>query len=186
MCCKPKYRVNIFHHFIFVFFLYFSYHSSCRKDQFTVVILKFGTQDFTDPGLLNIRQTLTSLSLWFCLHKCFLRKIWNHRPADLMSSVLLSTIHLNVKSCTKKIFPYCAICYTVQCKFADHVLKSLQHEVFTLCSLYSVMHLTFRLTSDCASSLSWCGNFKSTPPVWMSIELPNIALQQKLKKQKIK
>ena len=24
------------YHFIFVFFLYFFYHSSCRKDQFTV------------------------------------------------------------------------------------------------------------------------------------------------------
>ena len=117
LCCKPKYRANIFHHFIFVFFLYFSHHSSCRKDQFTVVILKFGTQDFTDPDLLNIRLTFTSLSLWFCLHKSFLCNIWNHRPADLMFSVLLSTIHLNVKSCTKKIFPYCGICYAVQCKF---------------------------------------------------------------------
>ena len=32
------------------------YHFSCRKDQFTVLSLKFGTQDFT----------LTGLSLWFC------------------------------------------------------------------------------------------------------------------------
>ena len=39
----------IIHHLIFVFFLYFFYHSSCRKDQFTVSNLKFGTQDFTDP-----------------------------------------------------------------------------------------------------------------------------------------
>ena len=40
-------RANIMiHHFIFVFFLYFFYHSSCRKDQFTVLSLKFGTQDF--------------------------------------------------------------------------------------------------------------------------------------------
>ena len=41
LCCKPKYRANIIHHFIFVFFLYFFYHSSCRKDQFTVLSLKF-------------------------------------------------------------------------------------------------------------------------------------------------
>ena len=47
------YRANIIRHFIFVFFLYFFYHSSCRKDQFTVFISKFGTQDFTDPSLLN-------------------------------------------------------------------------------------------------------------------------------------
>ena len=33
-------------HFIFVLFLYFFQHSSCRKDQFNVLILKFGTQDF--------------------------------------------------------------------------------------------------------------------------------------------
>ena len=40
-------RANIMiHHFIFVFFLYFFYHSSCRKDQFIVLSLKFGTQDF--------------------------------------------------------------------------------------------------------------------------------------------
>ena len=29
----------------------------------TVIILKFGIQDFTDPGLLKIRLTLTGLSL---------------------------------------------------------------------------------------------------------------------------
>ena len=70
LCCEPKYRANIIHHFIFVFFLYFFNHSSCRKDQFTVLSLKFGTQDFTDPGLLKIRRTLTGLWLWFCIHKC--------------------------------------------------------------------------------------------------------------------
>ena len=63
------------HHFIFificVFFIYFFYHSSCRKEQFTDLILKFGTQDFTDPGLLKILLTLTGLSLWFCLYKYF-------------------------------------------------------------------------------------------------------------------
>ena len=64
----PKER-HVIQHFIFVFFIYFLYHSSCRKDQFTVLNLKFGTQDFTDPGLLKIRWTLTGLSLWFCLHK---------------------------------------------------------------------------------------------------------------------
>ena len=29
---------------------------------FTVIILKFGIQDFTDPGVLKIRRTLTGLS----------------------------------------------------------------------------------------------------------------------------
>ena len=43
------------------------------KDHLTVLILKFGTQDFTYPGLLKIpvRLTLIGLSLWFCLLKCF-------------------------------------------------------------------------------------------------------------------
>ena len=63
------------HHFIFificVFFICFFYHSSCRKEQFTDLILKFGTQDFTNPGLLKILLTLTGLPLWFCLHKYF-------------------------------------------------------------------------------------------------------------------
>ena len=58
--------------FIVVFFIYFSYHSFYDKDQFTVLILKFDIEDFTDPGLLKSRLTLTGLSLWFCLHKCFL------------------------------------------------------------------------------------------------------------------
>ena len=37
LCCKLKYRANIIHRYIFVFFLYFFYHSSCRKDQFNVL-----------------------------------------------------------------------------------------------------------------------------------------------------
>ena len=39
--------------------------SSCHKDQFTVVGLKFGTQNFIYPRLLKIRRTLTGLSSWF-------------------------------------------------------------------------------------------------------------------------
>ena len=58
--------------FIVVFFIYFSYHSFYDKDQFTVLILKLGIEDFTDPVLLKIRLTLTGSSLLFCLHKCFL------------------------------------------------------------------------------------------------------------------
>ena len=45
---KNKVVKYIIRHFIFVFFIYFFYHSSCRKDHFTVLNLKFGTQDFTD------------------------------------------------------------------------------------------------------------------------------------------
>ena len=41
LCCEPKYRANIIHHFIFVFYLHYFYHFSCRKDQFTVLSLKF-------------------------------------------------------------------------------------------------------------------------------------------------
>ena len=41
LCCKLKYRANIIHHFIFVFFIYFFYHSSCRKDQFNVLNSRF-------------------------------------------------------------------------------------------------------------------------------------------------
>ena len=33
-------------------------------DQFTLLILKFDIEDFTDPGLLKIQLTLTDLSLW--------------------------------------------------------------------------------------------------------------------------
>ena len=64
LCCKPKYRADIIHHFILVCCLHFFYLFSCRKDQFTVLILKFDIEDFTDPGLLKIQLTLTGLSLW--------------------------------------------------------------------------------------------------------------------------
>ena len=38
---EHKYQANIIHHASFVFFHYFSYrHFSCRKDRFTVIILK--------------------------------------------------------------------------------------------------------------------------------------------------
>ena len=84
LCCKQKYRANIIHHFIFVLFHYFFYHSSRPKDQFTILSLKFVTQDFTDPGLLKIRRTLTGLSLWFCLHKCRWEKPLG-RPLGIVS-----------------------------------------------------------------------------------------------------
>ena len=38
------------------------------------LILKFGIEDFTDPGLLKIRLTFAGLSMWFCLQKCFLHR----------------------------------------------------------------------------------------------------------------
>ena len=41
---KKKIKMeNTIHHFCFVFFLFFFYHSSCRKYQFTVIILIFKT-----------------------------------------------------------------------------------------------------------------------------------------------
>ena len=44
---KKVVNYNIFLFYLLIFF----HHSSCRKDQFTALILKFGTQDFTpaDP-----------------------------------------------------------------------------------------------------------------------------------------
>ena len=52
-CCKPKYRANIIYRLIFVLFIHCFYHCSCRNDQFTVLIFKFGTDVVTDPGLLK-------------------------------------------------------------------------------------------------------------------------------------
>ena len=65
-----KYRANIIHHFIFVFFLYFSYHSSCRKDQFTALILKFGTTNETVLGMLWLILVFTKL-------RCKLGQNWS-------------------------------------------------------------------------------------------------------------
>ena len=56
VCIKLQLYYNIIHHFIFVFFLYFFYHSSCRKDQFTVLSLKFGSI------VLDYEQSLFFLS----------------------------------------------------------------------------------------------------------------------------
>ena len=44
----------------------FSITLPADQDQFTVFNLKFG----------KIRRTLTGLSLWFCLHKCFLQELF--------------------------------------------------------------------------------------------------------------
>ena len=74
MCCKPKYRANIIDHFInflFSFEIFFN-HYSCGKDQIIVLSLKFGFQDFTDPGLpKDPAESDWFVVLVFCLHKCF-------------------------------------------------------------------------------------------------------------------
>ena len=36
--------------FCVCFFIYIFYHFPCRKDQFTPLILKFGIEDFINPG----------------------------------------------------------------------------------------------------------------------------------------
>ena len=64
---KRTVRTTLFLFSVFIF----CRHSSCRKDQFTVLFLKFGVEDFIDPGLLKIRRILTGLSLRFCLYKRF-------------------------------------------------------------------------------------------------------------------
>jgi len=64
---KKTVRTTLFLFSVFIF----CRHSSCRNDQFTVLFLKFGVEDFIDPGLLKIRRILTGLSFWFCLHKRF-------------------------------------------------------------------------------------------------------------------
>ena len=46
---KNKVVNYIIHNCIFVFFIYFFYHSSCRKDQFTVLNLKFTMYLFVNP-----------------------------------------------------------------------------------------------------------------------------------------
>ena len=58
LCCKPKYWANIIHHFIFVFFLYFSITLPAVRIISDCLILKFGTANFTDPGALKIWPTL--------------------------------------------------------------------------------------------------------------------------------
>ena len=80
---SPRERLrNRIRHFIFVSFLYFFYHSSCRKDQFTLLNqLKFCIEDFTDPGPLNWSGWPSMVCrCGFCLHKCF----WEMIPTDVL------------------------------------------------------------------------------------------------------
>ena len=64
------YRANIIHHFILLS-SFFTVSITLPAVRISAVLnLKSGSQDFTDPGLLKIRRTLTGLSLWFCFHKC--------------------------------------------------------------------------------------------------------------------
>ena len=78
LCCKLKYRANIIHNFIFVFFLYFFHHSFCRKDQFIVLIFKFGTQDFTDPANPHWFVVEVLLSRMFLIQKSALALFQKH------------------------------------------------------------------------------------------------------------
>ena len=41
-------EANIIHLLLLFSFFIFSYHSSCRNDQFIALILKFGIEDFTE------------------------------------------------------------------------------------------------------------------------------------------
>ena len=88
VCIKLQLYYNIIHHFIFVFFLYFFYHSSCRKDQFTVLSLKFGSivldyeqsLFFLSPSS-KTRETLKWPSSWLKVRD------WRSRAAALVFPV---------------------------------------------------------------------------------------------------
>ena len=64
-------ETNTIHQIIFLFFLVFFHHSSCRKDQFTVLILKLGLKIL----LNNVYSRDPDDPHWFVvvvlLHKCF-------------------------------------------------------------------------------------------------------------------
>ena len=66
--------------------------------------LNFGTQDFTDPGLLKILRTLTGLS-WFCLHKCFWAIIRYHRLSP--SNIALRISMFNCKFFVRPLVDDC-------------------------------------------------------------------------------
>ena len=53
---------NIIQHFIFVFFLYFFYHFSCLKDQFTVLSLKFIKREST-VNIIPVQKNVLSIAL---------------------------------------------------------------------------------------------------------------------------
>ena len=76
LCCKPKYRANIIHHFIFVFFLYIFYHSSCCKDQFTVLNLKFGSSFSLHLRCFDKFHLSLCPQLWWVSSQGFERKAW--------------------------------------------------------------------------------------------------------------
>ena len=79
-CCKPKYGSNIIYHFIFVFFVYFPPHSSCLKDQFTVLNLKCGIpSDMGFPGRGRVSRLGEHISL----------VIWVSRLGEHISLVIL-------------------------------------------------------------------------------------------------
>ena len=84
-----RHELQICHHFIFVLFLYFflslflPYKGLVSTVK--VLILKFGIEDFIDPGLLKIRLTLiTGLSLRFCLHKCLGTLTWSEHATPIL------------------------------------------------------------------------------------------------------
>ena len=58
---KPKYRGNIIHHLIFVFVIFSITLPAVIKDQFTVLIIKFVIEDFTDSDSSSSWKSFRSI-----------------------------------------------------------------------------------------------------------------------------
>ena len=78
---KRTVRTTLFLFSVFIF----CRHSSCRKDQFTVLFLKFGVEDFIDPGLLKIWAQL--FKRWITLSTRWITIEW------IVQSVFVILVH---------------------------------------------------------------------------------------------
>ena len=71
---KKENKNNVVNYTLFLFFFFIFSNNSCRKDHFSVLILKFGKFYYLlliQVLLLKIRRTLTGLSLWFAFTSVF-------------------------------------------------------------------------------------------------------------------
>ena len=119
MCCKPKYRANMIHHIIFASFLYFFYHSSCRKagdkDQFTFILLHEKSLRFD----------------WLSIEQWYFSLIWNTCIVKITKLLRVVVWTNNSMICTWYWHWYHSRCFKIVSNFTRLTAREITHQTIS-------------------------------------------------------
>ena len=114
--CKPKSPANIIHYYIFVFFIYFFYHSSCRKDQFYCFKLKIWWPKYVYPpwalpGSISFSAISLNSLIFFSTKPCpissmvsaFLRNFLKVGVSTYWRAILLSILNTSCWASSRRL-----------------------------------------------------------------------------------